>query len=236
MSNPFAMSGPGLTTQFPRIKAWSYSVVSNHAKCPQRVRFNKIDRLPDPPSAAMQRGLDVHRAFGAAIEHRVDQNILHPDWFARALELNDRKALSEKQLAFTVDWLPVEWFAGNVWGRIIMDAVYELSPGIIQVIEAKTGKVYPEHVAQLRLYALAGFIMFPSATEVRAVNWYLDGPVGEGPGYVAQRTMVEPLKKEFAEFARPLLTDELFPATPGRHCTWCPYRRSAPLGGPCQHG
>jgi CRISPR/Cas system-associated exonuclease Cas4 (RecB family) len=233
MSNPFAI--PGLkVTMYPKIKAWSYSVVSNHATCPLKVRFAKIDRLPEPPSQAMERGLQVHRAFGAAIEHRVDQNLLSPEWYAKALELNDCKATSEKQLAFTVDWIPVEWFAGNVWGRVVIDAVYEISPGIIQVIELKTGKVYPEHTAQLRLYALAGFIMYPHATEVRAENWYCDGPPIPHAGYVAQRSALPRLKEEFAAFAQALLNDDLFPARPGRHCNWCNFSRSK--NGPCQQG
>jgi len=105
---------------------------------------------------------------------------------------------------------------------------------VLYDIEFKTGKVYPEHATQLRLYALAGFIMHPEATEARAENWYLDGAPSPLVGYVAQRSALEGLKREFTEFARPLLNDDLYPATPGRHCNWCGFAKSK--GGPCDFG
>lgn len=232
MSNPF--SPAGMAVIYPRQRAWSYSAVSNHAKCPMKVRFAKIDRYPDPPSPQMGRGLDVHKACAAMIDHGVDQGLLTDDWAARVRELHQRKAMSEKQLAFTVDWIVTDWFAPNVWGRVVVDAVDKIADGIYTIVEFKTGKAYPEHSEQLRLYALAGFIMFPDATEVRSTLWYLDGPPVIHPGYVAQRSAVDRLKQEFKDFAQPLLNDDMYPARPGRGCNWCNFRKSN--NGPCAHG
>ena len=219
---------------YPKQKAWSYSAVSNHATCPQKIRFAKIDRVPEPPSPAMDRGSQIHKACAARIDHGVDQQLVRPDWLMKIDELRARGAKSEVQLAFTKDWIPTEWFGANVWGRVVIDANYMIAPNIVQIIEFKTGKVYPEHATQLRLYALAGFIMHPEATEARAENWYLDGAPSPLVGYVAQRSALEGLKREFTEFARPLLNDDLYPATPGRHCNWCGFAKSK--GGPCDFG
>jgi len=229
--NPFNSS---MVTVYPKIKAWSYSAVSGHKQCPLRTRYAKIDRLPEPPNPAMARGTQLHRAFGAAVEHGIDQGLLAPEWYARSLELKARGAMSEKQLAFNAEWEPREWYAYDVWGRIIVDAIYEISPGIVQVIEFKSGKPYPDHAAQLRLYALAGFIMYPHATEARAENWYCDGPCSPMPGYVAQRSALPGLKQEFTAFAHDLLADDMFPARPGPHCSRCNFRKSG--NGPCSHG
>jgi hypothetical protein len=231
-TNPFA--GANAIQTYPKQKAWSFSVVGKHAKCPQVIRFTKIDRLPEPSNAAMDRGTQMHKAAAALIEHDVDQGLLSPQWAARVKELRQRHARSETQLAFDVNWVPTEWYAPNVWGRVIIDANYIISPGIVQIVEFKTGKQYPDHAAQLRLYALAGFILYPDAEQVRAENWYFDGPPSPMPGYVAQRSAVPRLKEEFIAFSAPLLNDELYPARPGPHCRWCNFRRSN--SGPCEHG
>jgi hypothetical protein len=218
---------------YPKQKAWSYSACSNHATCPKKIKFSKIDRVSDA-TPAMDRGQQIHKACAAAIDHGVDQNLLNPAWLTLVLDLRLRGAKSEKQLAFTKDWIPTEWYAPNVWGRIVIDAHYLMPPNIIQITEFKTGKVYPDHATQLRLYALAGFIMYPEAEEARAENWYLDGPPLPHAGYVAKRSALPRLKEEFAAFAQPLLNDEIYPATPGRHCNWCGFAKAK--GGPCEFG
>ena len=233
MNNPFASLDMKVAV-YPKQRAWSYSTVNNHSTCPLKVRFAKVDRIPEPPNAAMDRGQQFHKACAARIDHGVDQGLITPEWLAKMDELKQRGALSEKQLAFTVDWLPTEWFGANVWGRVVIDAHYLMPPNIVQIVEFKTGKVYPEHATQLRLYALGGFIMYPEAAEVRAENWYLDGPPSPVSGYVAQRSALPRLKQEFTEFPRALLNDDLYPATPGRHCNWCSFAKAK--GGPCDFG
>jgi hypothetical protein len=103
--------------------------------------------------------------------------------------------------------------------------------------EWKTGKVWPEHVKQMRLYALAGMLMYPAAYEVRVIIGYLDKSTGVREartiGLFHRRLMGE-LKDEFAKFAQPLLNDDIYPARPNKFCGYCHFRKSN--GGPCEHG
>jgi len=232
MNNPFA--GPDAVPEWPKQKAWSYSAASNHAKCPRKFRYQRIDRLPEPENEAMARGALVHKACEARIKHGVNQSLVTEPWLQRLDELRARGAVSETQLAFNKEWNSVPWFGAAVWGRCVLDASYKISSRIVQIVEFKTGKEYPEHAQQLRLYALAGFILHPEAEEVRSELWYLDRNEAPRPGYVAQRVAVPRLKEEFVEFARPMLNDTLYPAKPGPGCKWCHFRRSN--GGPCEQG
>jgi CRISPR/Cas system-associated exonuclease Cas4 (RecB family) len=233
MNNPFALAASTVTV-YPKQKAWSFSTVNNHKTCPKKIKFAKIDRVPEPPNAAMERGTQIHKACAARIDHGVDQQLVRPDWLAKLDELRQRGAKSEVQLAFTREWEKCEWFGAHVWGRVVIDAHYLMLPKIVQIVEFKTGKVYPDHSTQLRLYALAGFLLYPDAEEARAENWYLDGPPLPHAGYVAQRSALPRLKEEFTEFSRAMLNDELYPATPGPHCRWCGFAKSK--GSVCDFG
>jgi RecB family exonuclease len=230
MNNPFA--GPDAVPEWPKQKAWSYSAASNHAKCPRKFRYQRIDKLPEPENEAMARGSLIHKACEARIKHGVDQSLVAAPWLERLDELRSRGAIPEVQLAFDKQWQSVPWFGAHVWGRCVLDASYKIAPAIVQIVEFKTGKVYPEHTQQLRLYALAGFILHPEAEEVRSELWYLDKTEAPRPGYVAQRSAVPHLKEEFIEFSRPMLNDTIYPARPGPLCRWCHFRKAN--NGPCE--
>jgi hypothetical protein len=213
--------------------------VSSHAKCPQQFRFRRIDRLPEPSSPALDRGSAKH----AHVAHYLTTGELperveveeYAAWFPLLNNLRSSKAVPEQQVAFTRHWERTEWYGRDVFLRVVFDAiVVDPATGDVSVYEWKTGKRYDEHLKQMRLYCFAAMKMFPEARQVECVIGYLDEGPKTLPKLVCQRIVEKDLEKEFAEFSRDFLADDIYPASPGFHCRWCHYRKSN--AGPCAHG
>ena len=243
MNNPFGIdpeSPPPVDIPvrlYPRQSAWSYSAVSAHSKCPQQFRFRRIDRLPEPQSEAMQRGLTKHEAVahylttGDLPERSITDE--YADWFPMLDALRERGATPEHQVAFNRQWKQTGWYGQDVFLRVMFDAIVS-APDRVTVYEWKTGKRYDEHLKQMRLYCFAALKMFPEVPEVECVIGYLDQGPTLTPNLVCKRTVEKDLEQEFAEFSRYFLADDIYPAAPGMHCRWCHYRKSN--AGPCAHG
>jgi CRISPR/Cas system-associated exonuclease Cas4 (RecB family) len=224
---------------FPKIKAWSYSVVQQHRKCPLSVKFRKIDRLAEPDNEPQARGQSIHGALAQLVrtgEFPPDANVPNKEeWRRRLVHLHTAGAQAELQIAFDKDWNKVEWFGAGVWARIIIDALYFHSSGRVAIVhEFKTGKVYPEHEQQERLYALAVMKLHPNVDSVLVQCDYIDLPNRPGKFITFVRSQEKELEREFADFAAPLLAESIYPASPGTHCQRCHFRRSN--AGPCAFG
>ena len=225
--------------EWPAQKAWSYSAVSSHSRCPLSVRFRKIDRYTEPKSEAMERGSRIH----ADLAHYIGSGDFPEDsmadayaaWIPTLDALRAQGATPEHQLAFTKEWAMTEWFGSGAWLRVIFDAIaFDPVTQRVTVYEHKTGKSYPEHAQQMRLYCLAALRMFPQAHDARCVIHYIDKGPDRCPELVLQRSVLDDLTKEFLDFSQELLNDTIYPARPGPYCNWCAFKKSA--GGPCAYG
>jgi CRISPR/Cas system-associated exonuclease Cas4 (RecB family) len=219
------------------MKAWSYSTVNQHRKCPLVIRFTKIDRLLEPENDAILRGKRIHDELKHLVQTgSFPEGAIIPNremWQRRLGHLHAARAVAEQQLAFTSGWAQVPWYGANVWVRIVIDAIL-VTKDIVRVHEFKTGKVYPEHEKQKRLYALAALKMHPEHDVVVVGCDYIDQP--QLPDDLTRFTRAQELslEKEFADFAAPLLSETIYPASPGTHCRWCHFRKSN--AGPCAFG
>jgi hypothetical protein len=224
---------------YPKQTAWSYSGVQQHNTCPLVIRFRKIDRLPEPKSEHLQRGLDTHDAVAHAIAGVPDLLIgaawpFSSEWLPLFNSLRAAGARTEVKAAFDSNWSPVaDYFAPSVWLRTVLDAV-AVDGTRITVWEWKTGKAYEDHKKQVRLYALAGLLMYPLADAVDVRIRYLDRhPEGHDTLNFTPE-MLPALKQEFTEFSHDYLNDEIYPAKPNCFCRNCHFRNSN--GGPCAFG
>jgi len=242
--NPFGVAAPVAQPEFdfgvkkyPKIKAWSYSTVNNFTKCPLSIRFNKIDRIPEPDNEAQARGNAIHADLAHLIrtgEWPERPTIPHRDeWRKRLLHMHVAGARAELQHAFDRQWQTVPWFGVNVYGRVIIDAILDAGDTVI-LHEHKSGKYWPEHEKQKRLYGLVAMMMYPNAEQSLVQINYIDQPDQATDIARFTREQIPELKAEFDEFALPLLSEEIYPASPGRHCGRCSYAKTA--GGPCVHG
>ena len=161
------------------ITAWSYSRWAMYETCPAQFKYKHIDRLPDPGSAAMQRGNDVHKAGENYLKGTV--KTLAPEFTHFKDQMKSLKKLQpmvEQQWGFTADWQPTSWFGSNTWLRIVCDVAIEYDDNTAEVIDFKTGKKYSTNEDQIELFSGAPFMRNPDIEHVTARLWYLDVPDG----------------------------------------------------------
>ena len=180
-----AVDDPGFRT--------SVTGLVTYAGCPKRFYWSEIDRLPRRPSAAMRRGIDLHRRIelhnrgSMALEEAGDEFYDTPDTPSPADVESGFAAFSASRFASERPRLveaPFELFVeeSRISGRI--DAVYEPEPGFWEVVDFKSGKPKPAgpHRVQLQAYALAateaGFASEPPE-RLRVAFVYLGGGLTE---------------------------------------------------------
>ncbi len=229
--------------EFPKQKAWSISAVRSHATCPQKFRFIRIDRLPEPeqPGGPLERGKATHEllAYFLVTGYWLGDPPGPPLylWEDMLCALKDQGALAEKQIAFRADWSQCEWYAPDVRARFIFDAIIrprEENDWTVKVVDWKTGRKYETHIMDARLYALAALKMFPEAQRADVQFHYVDRAPNGGVAYACERSVIPELEKFADLFNHEFLNDTLYPARPGVHCRWCYQSKTA--GGLCAFG
>ena len=227
-----------------RFTAWSYSRWQDYELCPLKARLKHLDKLKEPQGPAAARGQSIDEITTAYLQ-APGSPALPPELAQFPLEFADlrakrRELILQQRWAFDRDWRPVEYFAPTAWVRVVLDVGWAGASEFGQVgevIDVKTGRVYPEHANQLQLYAPAMFAHAKHAlgrelTVVNAALWYLDqGLIDDrgGRGFTADEG--DKLVKVWDQRVKRMLTDEAFPPRPNEKCKWCHYRRGN--GGPC---
>lgn len=236
-------------------RAWSYSRLMDYEKCPQLFKFKVVDRLPEPGSAAMDRGSDIHKK-GEVFLAATKKGVKVPQEFMRLKQsitlLKKLGAVPEDQWTFTHNFKgTTSWFGKDAWARVKIDAVAELPAEDlgevadltaqkvkgkgVWIMDWKTGQFRPEAaVDQLDLYVASAFILRPTASFALASLGYTD--IGRSVHSLVVKTSktVEALKKKWIARVAPLQKDTKFKATPGPACHWCFFH--AKKGGPCKFG
>lgn len=242
-----------------RILAWSYSTFSVYKECPQRARFQKIDKLREPDVPAMIRGNEVHKAaedFTKGATKKLPKELA--TFKEEFLHIKKAGGIPEKDWAFDKDWNPCSWFGPQAWLRVKVDLhsveIEKIGPNtsetVVHIIDHKTGKApadprkpgtrqpawedkkFYQHDEQRSIYALAAMIMYPDADRVIAKHWYLDAGVEHTSTYV--RADLDKLKKEWLKKIKPMMNDTSFAPRPSSDaCRFCHFKKSN--GGPCAY-
>lgn len=227
------------------VKSWSFTRYNDYKKCPAFFKFKHVDRIAEPPNAAMQRGTDIHKL---AEDYTLGKKkTLPPElklFAAQFAELKKQKIkVVEETWAFKADWTETRYDDWNGCAlRIKLDVAYTNVQHMALVpIDHKTGKCRDEehskYLEQLELYALGGLIKYPDIKVVSPRLWYLDhGIVFPDP----EETEIEytpadlpKLKKSWEKKVFPMFQDKSFKPTPSDEaCKWCFYSKSK--NGPCK--
>jgi len=216
---------------------WSYSTWEIADQCLAKYRYAKLLKLPQPPSAAMDRGARIHKEGEDYIDGVKKKVPASFRLFAAEMRaIKKAGAVAEPNYAFTKTWQltsPTDW--ANCWLRIKVDAeVLEIDE--IDIIDYKTGKPYEKkHAVQREIYGVGAFVKH-GVTLVNVEDWYLDS------GEVARTTFDKPqlieLKKKWTALGKQLVARRKFPAQPDVYaCKYCPFRSDKKLvngaDGPC---
>jgi RecB family exonuclease len=225
------------------LTAWSYSRLSTYEKCALQAKLKYIDKLPEPPSDALERGSEAHDVLAQYL--RGDRPLEEPGapseipgWAHFGSLLNDLRALEpqvEQEWGFNRAWKPVGWFGRDTWFRSKLDASLVYGDDTGDVIDFKTGKPYPQDTAkQAELYAISMVRRYPALTHATVRFWYVD-PAQRGAEavYRFSRGQAEAAMPRWEKKAERMLTDEIMAPRPGEHCKRCPFANSK--GGPCKY-
>lgn len=244
-----------LTKVAKAVTSWSFSRYGDYKKCPLAFKLKHIDKIAEPKSAAMQRGIDIHNLAEAYVVGKIAK--LPPELanfkeeFTKLRKMYKAKKLPmvvEDSWAFTVDWEETQWNNWvQCWVRIKLDCAHYEEGNVMFVTDYKTGKMSEyknvEYMEQLELYALAALLMAaePEKVTIKPRLLYLDSgdtypPVGQEITYTFKD--LPKLKKTWEQRVKPMMTATNFPPRANDGCRWCFYGQSgkATKGGPglCQ--
>jgi RecB family exonuclease len=227
------------------VTAWSFSRLYTYRRCPAWFKYQNLDKIPQPPVPAMERGSALHTTLEKFIKQPAarlpaSMKLIAPQ-LRKIRKLNPR---AELELAFDERWKKVDWFAPTVRLRIKIDLLYEYpDEETLWIIDYKSGRIKPEeHQEQLRLYKLAALLTEPKATSITTGVWYIDHESVPRPlSTTVKASFGQVLTAEKAYWTAAsarLVRDKRFAPTPGSVCNWCPYswRKQLVTGGPgpCQ--
>ncbi len=231
------------------IAAWSYSRYSTYKLCPLKAKLAFLDKIQQPSSAQMARGLDVH----TGIENYIKGNGKLPDevremkkFFKKLKKQYARPSNGmavEENWGFDKNWKPVPW---NDWSNCVMRVKLDCSTHqddtTLEIYDWKTGKFKEDqndvYMEQMELQSLAAMIRNPHVQKVIPKLVYVDAqmiyPTEE---LHFTRGDIERLKSLWGHRTEPMLSDTIFAPRPNNLCGWCHYRKDNALngGGQCEY-
>lgn len=209
---------------------WSYTAASLF-KCKRLYKevYIKGNRAPQGPSAT--RGEQIHKLA----EHYLKGDITGGVPGAlRKLEaefrgLKKAQPVVEEFWGVDEDW---HFVRGRGWCVMKMDAAVEPTwkQPTLDMIDFKTGQIYPTHEAQGELYLAIGFARTSWIEEASTEFWYTDQ--GKVVRREYTRSDIKTLAEKWHGKGREIMTTTKFPATPHIDvCRWCHIRSDR--GGNC---
>ena len=217
-------------SKYGPVSTWSYSSLKTFEECPYRIYIQRIKKIPEPPSAAADRGTAIHKLAEQYIKGELGD--FPPELIKFKSDFEELRALFaeakvevEGEWGFSIDWEAVGWMVPQTWARIKLDAMVHQDETSARVIDFKTGKKFGNeipHAQQCLLYAIAAFFRYPLVENVRTELWYLDK--GEQTLRSFTRTEAMQFAPGFHRRGIEMTTCEDFTPKPSKDaCRWCPY-------------
>jgi CRISPR/Cas system-associated exonuclease Cas4 (RecB family) len=211
---------------------WTHSRLSSFETCKLRFKLKEIDKVPEAPSPALERGSKIHEHIEGYLNGWVKTL---PEEIKLRDELKKLKALKpviEKLWAHAKDYSPItDQWSKAAWCRAKLDAFLETNARA-RVIDFKTGRVYPQNDDQVRFYGMLGLMRAPKQPLAQLELWYVDQDLIKECEPV-KRTEIPLLQKEYTRRAERMYKPFKPTPEPGLHCRTCPFRKQS--GGPCEY-
>lgn len=212
-----------------RERVWSYSKLNAWAACPLKYRLEYIDKTPTKKGPALLRGSKIHDEAETYLNTKRGAVPASCELFEGEFKTLRRvNAIAEASWAFDKDWKVCGWVEPNTWVRMKVDAHY-VKGHTATIVDFKTGKIRPDHDAQLELYGLGALLMYPDVEEVISENWYLDS--ADLHDSVTSRDELGFLIKKWNAKSAGLLAERAWEPRKTWACTFCDFRNDR--GGQC---
>lgn len=232
----------GIKTVMKGFTSWSNSRRGDYEQCPAKAHYKHIQKLPEPKSAPMQRGIEIaqleedyFKGKLRTVPKEIHKLIAPLFRFAK----KQKDMFAEENWGFDKNWKPVDYFDWkNCWLRIKVDVGWGFLGDVIHLRDNKTGKfseyAVEGYMDQLELYAAGGAARYPHVKEFHLQLWFTDlGIVYPEEPLVVTRAEALAMQKKNNKRIIPMFNDTRFDPKPNNKCQWCHYRKSN--GGPCKY-
>jgi len=206
------------------IKTWSYSSLKDYEVCAHAWMHRRILKTPEPKSKALINGEAIHAKAEAYLTEDNYAIPLELALFGREFKnLKACKATAEEELCLNSDWQPVPdgWSSEETWLRLKTDARIDNF-----IVDFKTGKYYPSHEGQAKLYANAFMCKHPEYDKVDVEFWYLDASTVKD--YTFNRDDLDRDKAEWTTRVNMMLADKEWLPKEHEYCKYCFVRHLCP--------
>lgn len=227
-----------------KIKSWSFSKWAMFHTCAYKFKKTVLEGIKPPQSPYADRGERIHSlaeqyALGN-IKGMPNELKKFGDEFKEIRSLvKSGSGFTEQEWACTSTWESCGWMSKNVWlrGKCDYHGVedVDVKKGVkgthIDIIDYKTGRQYPTHSDQSKLYSVMGMHRYENVVSVHVEFWYLDS--GDFVEYNYTRKQLEKLSEYWSLQGRKILKSTgNFSASVGGHCRYCHLRDDK--GGQCK--
>lgn len=210
--------------------AFSFSRLKLYGQCPAKYKFIHIDKLPQGPAPAAERGKMIHAEIEEVLKGGLpllSQEIAYLE--PKLLEWQRLNAQPEMEFAVDKDWNQVEFDAKEAHFRGVIDLYYE-EQTIATVLDHKTGKER-DYFDQLSAYATVIFSIKPNIQFISPVIEFIDKKktVKYDP---IPRERMKSMQVDLGFQFMAIENDTIFAPNPSYLCNYCDYRKNN--GGPCK--
>jgi hypothetical protein len=207
-------------------------------KCPYAFKLAYIDKLRGPSVPAMERGTHLHSLAEhyllGDITGGVPKQLRKIETEFKALKAE--KPTVEKFWGLTADWEPAKE-KGWVVARTDAFIPPNKKRNVLDIIDHKSGRIYPEHDKQGSLYSAIGFGLYPNVDEIDVSFFYIDQGVSTSYKYTRAK-LKHGMNYWLAEGEKLMSTTKFLPTPSKDACGWCGFRSDKKLAngerGPCK--
>lgn len=216
------------------LTSWSYSKYSCYKLCPFQFKCKYIEKLPQGPAPALERGIAIHQE---AEDFLNGELVAVPESCSKMEDefniIRDKGYEAEAEWAFDQDWNPVPFRSKDAFLRMKIDAHGFPDLNTLKTIDFKTGKMRNNYKEQVDLYTTAGFTIFDIEHAISEL-WYLDQ--GEiTPEKVYHVDDYDKMVRRWERKIAPMFNDTTFAPNPNFLCkNYCDF--ASHKGGQCKHG
>lgn len=233
----------------PPIKKWSFSLLQRFEKCPYEVYLDRVERVKKPEfdkddmTHPLVRGDRIHKLAEAFIkgETQVIDPLLkkvEPKLRRYQQRYTEAAVEVEQEWGFNENWEPRNWNDPDNWAMVKCDVVEHTEPKLLDVDDWKSGKSHGKEIShgqQMQIYAISGFMRFPSIDIVRTTLTYTDE--GKSRSKIYTRPQVLELLPRLTARIKRMTSAIIFPPKPCKlNCRYCSYSPNKEGNGACPYG
>lgn len=207
---------------------WSYTRISTFETCPAKYNYKYVQRLPEKgeKSPALVRGIEIHEQGEQYLKGKLTRLPKAYSKTRGAMErLKRLGAEAEEWWHVDQNWEPTPSWS---WLCAKTDAWCVPKEGIVEVVDFKTGRMYPNHRDQLHLYAACAMSLFDCDKVItRAI--YVD--IGQTLDFEWYPRKLKTMQNNWESRVNRIEKAKRFQPQQNFFCRWCPYSKKE--GGPC---